>query len=125
MCSRLNRRLCCLPSQVPPVSHLRSIGLATVAVAAALLCGISPAHAQQPDQIRGRITGPDSQAIANAQITVVAISSNISKPTKTDKNGRFQVTFAGAEGDYWVNVAAVGFNPRHFEIKRMADEDVL
>ncbi len=111
------------PIEVPPVSLLRLASLAALIAAFALTPG--RAHAQDPDIIRGRITGPDSLPIQNATITATAISSNISKVARTDKNGNFSIPFGNAEGDYWVNVAAVGFTARRFEVKRLGDEDIL
>jgi hypothetical protein len=94
----------------------------TLAALAFAPAGLS---AQDPDIIRGRITGPDSQPIQNANITVTAISSNINKTARTGRDGIFSVTFPNAEGDYWVNIAAVGFTARRFQIKRLGDEDIL
>src|SRR4029077_19626247 len=81
--------------------------------------------AQDPDIIRGRVTGPDSLPIEGAAISVTAIASGVNKPARTDKDGRFTVTFSSAEGDYWVAVQYIGLAARRFEIKRLADEDVL
>jgi hypothetical protein len=85
----------------------------------------SPAAAQDTDVIRGRVTGPDSLPIANAQITVTSVSGNVRRTGVTNQDGRFTVTFPGGDGDYIVNVAAIGFAPRRFQLKRVADEDVL
>jgi hypothetical protein len=85
----------------------------------------SSAFAQDPDIVRGRITGPDSLPIENATVTVSTIQGDIVKTVRTDKNGSFTVTFTDPQGDYWVNVQAIGFAARRFEVKRLADEDVL
>src|ERR1041384_6429309 len=82
-------------------------------------------RAQDPDIIRGRVTGPDSLPVEGAAISVTAISSGVNKTTRTDKDGRYTVTFPSAEGDYWVAIQAIGMAPRRFEIKRLADEEVL
>lgn len=84
-----------------------------------------PAGAQETDVIRGRVTGPDSLPIANAQITVTSISGNVRRTGVSNQDGRFTITFPGGDGDYMVNVAAIGFAPRRFQLKRVADEDVL
>ena len=96
--------------------------LSLAVIIAAVILAPTRAFAQEPDIIRGRITGPDSQPIAGAKITATAISDNTSKPATTDKNGSFTIIFPNAEGDYFINVAAVGYNPRRFEIKKMADD---
>ncbi len=95
-------------------------------LAAALLCAVaSRARAQDPDLIRGRVTGPDSLPIENASITITPLSGDLVKTARSDKNGNFSVTFLDAYGDYWVSVQSIGYSARRFEIKRIADEDVL
>ncbi|MEO5588344.1 MAG: TonB-dependent receptor [Gemmatimonadaceae bacterium] len=83
------------------------------------------AQAQQADVIRGRVTGPDSAAIEGVNITVTSVSGNVSRTARTDRNGRFTVTFPGGEGDYMVGFAALGYAARRFEVKRAADEEIL
>ena len=96
-------------------------------VAAALIPAVPPgmARAQQADVIRGRVTGPDSAALEGVQITVTSISGNVSRTAKTDRNGRFTVTFPGGDGDYMVSFAALGYAAKRFEVKRAADEEIL
>ena len=96
-------------------------------VAAVVLLAIAPeiAHAQQADVIRGRVTGPDSAAIEGVTVTVTSISGNVTRTARTDRNGRFTVTFPGGDGDYMVSFAALGFAAKRFEVKRTADEEIL
>lgn len=95
--------------------------------AAALIHTVTPgrAGAQEVDVIRGRVTGPDSAAIENVTVTVTSISGNVSRTARTDRNGRFTVTFPGGDGDYIVSFAAMGYAARRFEVKRTADEEIL
>jgi len=87
---------------------------------------IHPATAfAQTDVVRGRIIGPDSVPIERATVTVTSISGNVSRTTRTDKNGRYTVTFPGDDGDYFVNIAALGFGTRRFEVKRTGDQEIL
>jgi hypothetical protein len=79
----------------------------------------------QTDVIRGRIIGPDSVPIERATITVTTLSGNVSRSARTDKNGRYTITFPGDEGDYWVSIAALGFGTRRFEVKRTGDQEIL
>ncbi len=94
-----------------------------IVVAAAVLPSVAPA--QGADVIRGRVTGPDSTAIENVTVTVTSISGNVSRTARTDRNGRFTVTFPGGDGDYMVSFAAMGYAARRFEVKRTADEEIL
>ncbi|MEP6690593.1 MAG: carboxypeptidase regulatory-like domain-containing protein [Gemmatimonadaceae bacterium] len=81
--------------------------------------------AQQADVIRGRITGDDGHGVEDAEVLATSVPNGVNKGAKADKSGRFTITFAGGEGDYWITVRAIGFSPRRFELKRVADEDVL
>jgi hypothetical protein len=101
-----------------------------VGLAGALLAvsAATPAASQQStDIIRGRVTGPppDTLPIAGARITATSYQGNVSKTAQTDKNGRFQVIFVNGEGDYWIEVAKIGFNRRRFEIRKVGDEQVM
>ena len=82
-------------------------------------------HAQA-DVIRGRITAAsDNQPIFGAIVTATSISGNVNRTTRTNSDGRYTITFPGGDGDYWMTVAAIGYTPRRFELKRVADEAVL
>src|SRR5947208_2803528 len=81
------------------------------------------AHAQT-DVIRGKITGPDNNPVERATVTVTTLSGNVSRTARTGKDGRYTVTFPGAEGDYFVSIAAIGFASKRFEIKRTGDQDI-
>ena len=96
-------------------------------VAAALIPALVPgsAGAQQADVIRGRVTGPDSAALEGVTVTVTSISGNVSRTARTDRNGRFTVTFPSGDGDYMVSFAALGYAAKRFEVKRAADEEIL
>ncbi len=97
---------------------------------ALLLCALvaaAPLHvfAQQVDVIRGRVTGADSEPLENVTVVVTSISGNVNRTVRTDRSGRFTVTFPGGDGDYLVTLGALGFAAKRFEVRRIADEDVL
>jgi hypothetical protein len=80
----------------------------------------------QTDVIRGRITSArDNAPILGAVVQATSLSGNVSRRATTNSDGRFTITFPGGEGDYWITVGAIGFAPRRFELKRVADESVL
>ena len=83
------------------------------------------ATAQQVDVIRGVIAGPDNASIENANIIATSVAGGVNRTARTDKSGRFTITFPGGEGDYFVSVTAIGFAPKRFEVKRTADQDIL
>ncbi len=99
--------------------------LLSLALACICLLAAPPAFAQQVDVVRGRITSPESVPIEGAQVTVTTISGSVSRTARTDANGRYMITVPGGDGDYMVQIAAIGFLARRFEIKRVADEDIL
>jgi hypothetical protein len=106
------------------VSLRRIVALAAIIIAA-LATRSAPLAAQQADVIRGRIIGPDSQPIANANVRVTSIDGNVTRSSKTDRVGRFTITFPGGDGDYMVTIGALGFAAKRFEVKRTADQDIL
>ena len=94
-------------------------------VLAALLTAVASPVLAQADVIRGRVTGPDSLPIENVVVTATTLSGNVSRTARTDRQGRYTITFPGGEGDYMVSFAALGFAARRFQVKRIADEDIL
>jgi hypothetical protein len=102
------------------------IRLRAALCAAVLVGAFAPAAvAQQSDVIRGRITGPDSQPLQNVVVTATSIAGNVNRTARTDKNGRYTITFPGGDGDYMLTIAALGYAVKRFEVKRVADEDIL
>ena len=106
-----------MPRRIPFVLSLASALL--------LLLGAGPAAAQQLDVIRGRVTGPDSQPIRGVQVKATSYSGGVSKTTTTDRNGRYSITYPSGEGDYWLEFRAIGFQFKRFEVKRIADEEIM
>lgn len=86
---------------------------------------VGSASAQQTDVIRGRVTEGDGKAVAGVSVSATAIPNNVTKTVITDRSGRYTVTFANGDGDYWVAFTNVGYRPKRFELKRLADEVVL
>ncbi len=79
----------------------------------------------QTDVIRGRVTGADGTPLANVRVTATSIPGNVTREVRTNARGQFQIAFPGAQGDYMMGFASVGYTFRQFEIKRTADQDVL
>ena len=79
----------------------------------------------QVDVIRGKVTSVDGQPLPNVRVTATSIPGNVTRQTRTDSKGSFQLAFPGGQGDYMMGYALVGFGFRQFEIKRTVDQDVL
>ncbi|HET9634700.1 MAG TPA: carboxypeptidase regulatory-like domain-containing protein [Gemmatimonadaceae bacterium] len=93
--------------------------------AAALAICAQPLRAQGVDVIRGQVLGPDGQPLENAKVTATSLSGNVNRIARTDRNGRYTITFPGGEGDYFVEFSALGYGLRRFEVKRTADQEIL
>ncbi len=89
------------------------------------LAAARPAFAQGADVIRGRVTGPDSLPIEGVRVTATSVGGNVNRNARTDKQGRFTITFPGGDGDYFVSFQALGYAPKRFEVKRTADQEIL
>ena len=97
----------------------------TVAVAL-LISSVIPATAHaQNDVIRGKVTNADGRPLPNVRVTATSIPGNVTRETRSDARGSFQLLFPGGQGDYMMGYALVGYTFRQFEIKRTADQDVL
>src|SRR6266568_5070413 len=79
------------------------------AVASIVAAFSSPLRAQQVDVIRGQIVGPEGKPLEDAKVTATSLSGNVNRSARTDKNGRYTITFPGGEGDYFVEFAALGY----------------
>ncbi|HEX9221359.1 MAG TPA: carboxypeptidase regulatory-like domain-containing protein, partial [Gemmatimonadaceae bacterium] len=111
-------------SHVQVVMRVATI-LHIAAVASIVAAFSSPLRAQQVDVIRGQIVGPEGKPLEDAKVTATSLSGNVNRSARTDKNGRYTITFPGGEGDYFVEVAAIGYAARRFELKRTADQEIL
>jgi hypothetical protein len=108
-----------------PVNPRRLLILLALAVLPGALAAPRQAAAQQADVIRGRVIGPDSLPVPEVLVTVTSFSGNVSRTARTGRDGRFTVTFPSGDGDYMVAFAAIGYAAKRFEVKRMADEEIL
>jgi hypothetical protein len=84
-----------------------------------------PLAAQQLDVIRGQVTGDDDDPIENANVTATSVAGGVNRTARTDRNGRFTITFPGGDGDYFITVTSLGYTPRRFEVRRTADQEIL
>ena len=105
--------------------RLRRILSIVIITLVAVLAKSSVASAQGVDVIRGQVTGPDNGPLANVRITATSVSGGVNRNARTDADGRFTITFPGGEGDYFMTYSSIGYAPRQFELKRLADEDFL
>ena len=95
-------------------------------LAAALLAGAARVAAgQQADVIRGRVQTQQGAPIGGAQVEAVSIPGRVTRAATADAGGRFTISIAAGDGDYWVTVRALGYAAKRFEVKRLADEQIL
>ena len=103
----------------------QSVLLAIFTLAATGTPLVTPLAAQQVDVIRGRVVGPDSLPLEGVNVTATSLSGAVNRKSRTDRGGRFTITFPGGEGDYFVSFALIGYAQKRFEVKRTADQDIL
>jgi hypothetical protein len=107
-----------------PMFLLRSV-VAAATLLIALAFGNPAQLAAQTDVIRGRVTTTEGLPLANVRVTATSIPGNVTREARTNNQGAFQIAFPSGPGDYIMGYALIGYNYRQFEIKRLADEDVL
>jgi hypothetical protein len=72
-----------------------------------LSCSVACAlslDAQELDVIRGQVTNPEQQPIENANVTATSVSGGVNRTARTDRAGRFTITFPGGAKPMAVNV---------------------
>jgi hypothetical protein len=79
----------------------------------------------QTDILRGRVIGFEGQPLSGVAVTATSIPGNVTRNTRTNNQGQYQIVFPGGTGDYMMGFALVGFEYRQFQVKRLADEAVL
>ena len=90
-----------------------------------VMAGSAGSLAAQTDVIRGRVINQDGQPIAGVRVTATSIPGNVTRSVQTNAQGNFQLAFPGGPGDYIMGYAAFGYAYRQFQVKRLADEEVL
>lgn len=94
-------------------------------VGAIVFAAPSTLAAQETDVIRGQVTGPDGQGLEGVQVVATSVSGGVNRNARTNRDGRFTITFPGGDGDYIVTMTKIGYAPRRFQVKRTADQDIL
>ena len=98
--------------------------LRTLITLLGVVLAVPAAHAQT-DVIRGKVTNFEGLPLANVRVTATSIPGNVSREARTNDKGAFQIAFPGNAGDYIMGYARIGYIFRQFEVKRLADEEVL
>src|SRR4051812_43693179 len=79
----------------------------------------------QTDVIRGKVTNYEGLPLPNVRVTATSIPGNVTREVRSNDQGAFQIAFPGSAGDYIMGFARIGYVFRQFEVKRVADEEVL
>jgi hypothetical protein len=70
------------------------------------------AHAQgNAEIVRGRIIDAEQKPVADATVTVTAISSQLVRTVHTNQDGRYTTLFLEGDGNYSVSVRKIGYVP--------------
>ena len=100
------------------------VRLPALLLLAVLLAGAAPLVAQS-DVIRGRVTNTEGLPLAGVRVTATSIPGSVTREARTNNQGNYQIVFPGGPGDYMMGFGLIGYDFKQFEIKRLADEDVL
>ena len=79
----------------------------------------------QTDVIRGKVTTPEGEPIAGVRVSATSLPGNVTRTAITNPSGQYQIAFPGGSGDYIMGFTYFGYAFKQFELKRLADEDVL
>ncbi len=71
------------------------------------------------------MTNTEGLPLPGVRVTATSIPGNVTREIRSNNQGAFQIAFPNGTGDYIMGYALIGYNFRQFEIKRVADEDVL
>jgi hypothetical protein len=108
------------------INRFRGVVAMACVIAMAALIPQSGLGAQQADVIRGRVSASGTdEPLEGAVVMATTLTGSVNRTGRTNRGGRYTITFPGGEGDYFVTVRAIGYVPRRFELKRTADEDIL
>src|SRR5262245_34340738 len=112
--------------RIPRVLARRSRRIATLALlAVAGLAATAPSAEAQTDVIRGRVLTVEGLPLQNVRVTATSIPGNVTREARTNRDGGYQIAFAGGPHDYIMGFSLIGYAFKQFEIKQVADEDVL
>ena len=107
----------------PSRAVVRTLAMA-VLTSLAVVVFAAPATAQT-DVIRGRVTNSEGLPLQGVRVTATSIPGSVTREVRTSDKGQYQIAFPGGTGDYMMGFALIGYSFRQFEIKRLADEEVL
>ena len=102
--------------------------LAALALPLALAVPVAPLAAQvgaTTDIVTGKVTTADGRPVANAQVAVQSVETQVTRNRTTNDRGQYTVVFPDGGGQYRVTVRAIGFQPVTIAVTRNADEDRL
>ena len=79
--------------------------------------------ASSTDVITGLVTNDQGQPVVDAQISILAVESQVTRTAKTNAKGRYTIVFPDGGGQYRLTARYIGFAPVQRAINRQADED--
>ena len=100
--------------------------LIAMGLAAAMLAAPTAARAQDAtDVLTGRITDDTGRPVAQAEVEVVSLLTEIVKRTMTDRDGKYVLLFPDGGGQYQMTVRAIGLAERTLMVGREGVEEIL
>ena len=97
----------------------------SLALLTSLMLWVPGVARAQTDVIRGRVTNTDDMALQGVRVIATSIPGNVTRETRSDARGNFQLVIPNGTGDYMMGYALIGYVYRQQQVKRLADEEVL
>ncbi len=107
-----------------PIAVIRCRSLHLAAVALLLILSAPAAHSQT-DVIRGRVTTTQGEPLFGVRVLATSMPGNLTRETRTNNQGSFQIVFPGGDGDYLLSYTLFGYTPRQLQLRRVSDENLL
>lgn len=90
-----------------------------------LLAATAASASAQSEIIRGRVFGPDSLPVAQAEVMVTGLITRAVQTARTDSKGVYTLVFADAEGEYLVAVRKIGLASTSLRLSRTGISGIL
>lgn len=78
-------------------------------------------QAQSLEVVSGRVRADSTTPLAGAKVVVQMAPDRATDSTRTDADGRWQLSFANGTGDYLARITRVGYKPLRARLRRSAD----
>ncbi|HYV99373.1 MAG TPA: carboxypeptidase regulatory-like domain-containing protein [Gemmatimonadaceae bacterium] len=109
-----------------PATRFRSRAFRALALLGFTSMWAAGAAAQSTAEIiRGRVFGPDSLPVAQAEVLVTGLVTRSTQTARSDAKGVYTIVFSNPESDYVVAVRKIGYASTTFRLSRTGISNML